>query len=440
MKYLLLTIYFFSPTFMMAQTITTIAGNGSSGHTGDGGTAVTASIGLSNGVATDNKGNIFICDGNSCVRKVNIAGIITNVAGNDTVGYSGDGGLATMAKLNRPTGLVIDSIGNIFIADRLNNRIRKINTNGIITTIAGNGAAGFSGDGGPAILATLYGPHGISLDGYGNIYIADQGNSRVRKINGAGIITTVAGNGVGGYTGDGVAASSTAVSTPSYVVLDKTGNMYISDGTNDQRVRKVNTAGIISTFAGDGNAGFIGDGGPATAAEIYQVGIAVDNRGNLYIADYFNNRIRKVDAAGVITTIAGNGVAGFGGDNGPAIDAQLFKPYDIAVDSSGAIYIADVYNKRIRRISSTVYINTVIPVAHEWVNLYPNPGKNELNIKMSEGAYNTLAIVNCIGQLMIQQPILNAETTVSLRALQPGTYYVTFKGDKAVNVQRFEKE
>ena len=280
---------------------------------------------------------------------------IDTVAGTGAFGDSGpdvgDGGPAVQAHLYEPSGVAADEAGNIYIADWDNHRIRKVDTAGIITTVAGNGVRGFSGDGGPAVQAQLEEPFGVAADGTGNIYIADTSNHRVRKVNAAGIITTVAGNGVRGFSGDGGPAAQAQLEEPFGVAADRAGNIYITD-TFNHRVRKVDTAGVISTVAGNGVEGFSGDGGPAVQAQLDEpFGVAADRAGNIYIADRRNHRIRKVDAAGVISTLAGTGVEGFSGDGGPAVQARLDYPHGVAADQADNIYIADWGNDRIRRLT-----------------------------------------------------------------------------------------
>jgi sugar lactone lactonase YvrE len=339
-----------------------VAGNGTSGFSGDGGLAAEASLSNPTGLAADEAGNLYIADqGNQRIRKVDIAGIITTVAGNGTAGFSGDGGPGVVASLFNPTGLATDRAGNLYIADQGNQRIRKMNTSGIITTVAGNGTAGFSGDGGPAVVASLSFPTGVAADRAGNLQIADQGNHRIRKVNSAGIITTAAGNGTAGFFGDGGPAVVAGLSFPAGVATDEAGSFYIAD-QNNLRIRQVDPAGVITTVAGNGTAGFSGDGEPATVASLFHpTGVAVDRSGNLYIADRDNHRIRKVDPAGVITTLAGSGTAGFSGDGGPATAAELANPTGIAVIgfANPSIYIADFSNHRVRKVDSAGFITTV---------------------------------------------------------------------------------
>lgn len=290
-------------------------------------------------------------------------GLINTVAGTGTAGYSGDNGAATSAALHAPNSLAVDVYGNIYIDDYFNNRIRLLTVStGIITTVAGTGTAGYSGDGGSATSAKLNYPSGIAVDSSGNIYIADSTNSVVRKITAStGIITTVAGNGAIAYSGDGGAATSAELDEPLSVAVDTAGNIYIA--TFDNRIRKVTkSTGIITTVVGNGTAGYSGDGGAAKSAEIsYPSGIAIDSSGNIYIADCGNNRIRKVTAStGIISTVAGNGTGAYSGDGGAATSAELAAPGSVAIDSSGNIYIADSNNQRIREVVvSTGVISTI---------------------------------------------------------------------------------
>ena len=339
--------------------ITTMAGNGTAGYLGDGGAATAAELYNPLAVAVDVLGNIYIADaGNQCIRKVSTGGIITTIAGAGVGGFSGDGGPATNAVFNTPAGVAIDGTGNIYISDEYNARIRMIDVSGIINTIAGNGTFGFSGDGGPAAIAELYQPTGIALNAAGNIYIADQVNNRIREINSSGIITTISGTGAGGFSGDGGPATLAEVYTPAGLATDGAGNIYIADGNND-RVRKINSSGIINTIAGGGTSGY-GDGGPATNAQFsHPHDIAFDAAGNVYIVDYYHNLIRKVNTSGIISTFAGNGIQGYSGDGGPATDAALNWPFGIAIDNAGNVFISDGLNHCIRKVNTSGIISTV---------------------------------------------------------------------------------
>ncbi len=340
-------------SLILPNIITTIAGTDSMGYNGDGIAATAARLGYVPNVAVDGSGNVYIADyTNNRIRKVGADGIISTIAGNGTIGYSGDGGDATAAQLKYPYGVAVDNSGNVFIADA-NYRIRKVSSDGMITTAVGSGVDGHSGDGGSATDALIYAPRGIAVDNDGNLYIAETGNNCIRKVTAAGIISTiagVAGKSTFGYSGDGGPATAAQLYHPMSVAVDGGGNVYILD-SRSERVRKVTPAGIISTIAGTGDYGYSGDGGPATAAQIgTPSGIAIDGNGNIYVADVRNTNIRKITPAGIISTIAGNGHKGFSGDGKQAMLAQFYEPNGLAVDVSGNIYIADM--QRIRKISN----------------------------------------------------------------------------------------
>ena len=331
--------------------ITTIAGNDAIGDTGDTGPATSASLVTPYAITVDSSGNVyFVENGDSVIRKITVSNMyIYRVAGNGTAGFSGDGSAATKAQLNFPTGMALDSSGNIYVADSLNYRIRKIGSS-TISTIGGNGVFSYSGDGGPASSAQLNTPQAVAVDSSGNLYIADTVNNVVRKVTASGAISTIAGNGTQGSAGDGGAATAAQLNKPQGIAVDSGGNIYVAD-TQNARVRKI-SGGNITTVAGSGTPGYGGDGGSATAAQLYvPIGIAVDSAGNLYIADFTNNRVRKVSAGGVISTVAGNGNSGYSGDGGSAVNATLNGPTDVAVDSNGNLYIADLNNNAVREVS-----------------------------------------------------------------------------------------
>ncbi len=360
-RYLLfLSLLFVSSLIGKSQTISTIAGTGTAGLSGDGGPATAAQIANSyyGGIAVDTARNVYIADyGNSLVRKINSAGIITTIAGVPAfAGFTGDGGPATAGRIACPIGLNVDRPGNLYICGYNVYRIRKVNTAGIISTLVGTGSPGFSGDGGPATAAQINQAWGVATDTIGNVYLADQYNHRIRKIDTTGIITTIAGNGTSGFSGDGGPATAAEMRYPVGIAVDIRGNIYFSD-LNDCRIRKIDNSGIITTIAGVGSGSFSGDGGPATSAHFYNpAGIAVDTAGNVLVADSYNNRIRRINATGIITTIAGSGPTGsgtgsYGGDGGAAVAAFLNNPYGVAIDLAGNVIIADNFNERVRKVS-----------------------------------------------------------------------------------------
>lgn len=325
------------------------------GTSDDGGSALAAQLDFPNAIATDASGNLYIADTDiQRIRKVTPAGVITSVAGSGAAGFGGDGGPALSAQLNYPAGVAADAAGNIFIADTRNHRVRRVTPAGTIATVAGTGSGGFSGDGGRASAAQLNGPRGVFVDAAGNLFIADTDNQRIRKVTPAGTISTVAGAGTAGFSGDGGAALVAQLRNPVSVAVDRSGTLYISDSDNN-RIRKVSADGLIHTAVGNGTAGFSGDKGPAASAELtYPNQIAVDGLGNLFIADTGNGRIRQVTADGIIQSLAGNGQYGFSGDNGPATSAVLALPYGVALDGLNTLLIGDTFNNRVRRLNLTI--------------------------------------------------------------------------------------
>ncbi len=346
---------------LSAQTITTIAGTGYragtgfGGYTGDGGAATNAQLAHPYGIAFDAGRNLYIADGvNHCVRKVTPAGIITTIAGTGTAGHTGDGGPATAATCRYPHGIVIDPDGSIIFTENGNHCIRKIAPSGIISTIAGTGLPVFSGDGGPATAAGVIGPGGICRDGAGNLYYCDGASSsitHIRKIDPAGIITTVAGSGASTYSGDGLPATDAGFSSPTDITLDASGNLLFTSW-GDHRIRKIGTDGIISTIAGVSFSGYGGEGLPATATQLnYPAFLAVDTIGNIIFSDQINHRLRKINTSGLIVTVAGNGTMAYAGDGGPATAANLNSPMGVHISGNGVICFADMQNNVVRKIT-----------------------------------------------------------------------------------------
>ncbi len=283
---------------------------------------------------------------------------MTTVAGNGESGFAGDGGPAAKAKLTRPCAVAVDHRGNLYIADSGNHRIRKVAPDGTITTFAGTGEPGFDGDGGPAARAQLNAPYGVSVDRHGQVFVADQQNYRIRKVTPAGTITTIAGDGRKGFDGDGGPAVRAALNYPDATVSDDKGHLYIADAGN-HRVRKVDPDGTITTVAGTVR-GYSGDGGPAAHAQLnLPASLAIDPQGNLFVGDLANHAVRKVSPSGTITTVAGTGDRGFNGDDIPAIRAQLNEPGGVAVCPDGSLLIADGGNFRVRRVDADGMIQTI---------------------------------------------------------------------------------
>lgn len=413
--------------------ITTVVGNGTAAYAGDGGQATAASIRYPLGIAVDYSGNLYIADTNNFrVRKIAVGtGIITTIAGNGSFSFSGDGGPATSAGLS-PVAVTLDSGGNLYIAENINNRIRKVvATTGIITTVAGNGTAAFTGDGGPATSACLSSPSGVMVDRSGTLWIADTNNHRIRAVTGTGVITTAVGNGVATFAGDGGSAISASLNGPWGVISDSTGNLYIAD-TNNNRIRKrVSGSWTINTIAGNGGSGaFSGDNGPATISSLNRpYGMSQDSSGNLYFADHWNHRIRKwAIGNGIITTVAGNGTATFGGDGGQANAASLYYPFDVTVDSSGNLYIADEFNDRIRKVAAGTGIITT--VAGNGTRIFGGDG--EIAISASLWAPTGVA-VDSFGNLYIadygHNRIRKVSADTGIISTVAGNGTATFGGD-----------
>jgi len=421
MKNLLLILFLFFQALVNAQIISTVAGNGLGGYGGDGNPATNASIGGAGGIVFDVYGNYYFAEDNNSIRKVSSSGIISTIAGNGVTGNIGDGGSATAAEFNGPSFVAMDDSGNLFISDFYNNKIRKINfTTGIITTIAGNGIGTYGGDGGQATAASLYSPDGIAFDSYNNLYISDDANGRIRKVNTAGIITTIAGG--GGGTTDGIQATSANISTNGGIWIDKYNNLYYCD---NNKIRKINlVSGIINTVTGNGSSGFGGDGGLATNAELFfPRDIIVDAFGNMYISDVDNNRIRMVNSSGIINTIVGNGAGVFYGDGGPASAAEVYSPRGLALDSCSNLYIVDNGNYRIRKVaySTCNALGSTEITNNNEISIYPNPVYDELNITnlKTPATYRLLSIVGAAAQ---QGTLKQGNNTISIQSIPNGMY------------------
>ncbi|HTB31323.1 MAG TPA: T9SS type A sorting domain-containing protein [Bacteroidia bacterium] len=424
------------------------------GYGGDGGPATAAQLHFPAGVVLDSVNNMYIADQqNNEVRKVNgVTGIITTIAGSHTFasGFSGDGGQATSAQLFGPLAVSIDSSDNVYVADNVNSVIRKINqTTGIITTVAGIGTVlSYSGDGGQATAAELFRPTGMAVDGKGNLYIADCLNSIIRKVDHTtGIINTIAGiPKTPGYSGDGGLASAAELKYLQNLTLDGKGNLYIADAGNNV-VRYIDaTTGNISTLAGTGAPGYYGDGGQATAAELDNLtDVTLDAMGNVYIGDFDNQVVRMVTvSSGIISTIAGNHVQGFSGDGGPATAAELYEPIGGAFDKAGNFYIVDESNNVIREISTGISTGTrLVQNSNDLLtmNIFPNPVNNDLTLVYTlpnTETKATLYLYNSLGQLIrctfitAHSGILNEDVSGIMR----GVYYysiVSGLGIKATN-------
>jgi len=412
------------PFFVHAQIITTFAGGGAS--LGNGGPATAALINDPSGLVLLKNGVMYIASGvDNRVRKIDSNGIISTIAGTGSSGYSGDGGAATNATLNDPVGIALDAKGNVYFSDVQNFVIRKINiSTGIISTICGTGFGGYNGDNIPATSAQLYGNGGICFDKLGNLYVPDGDNERIRKIDTFGIITTIAGTGVMGFSGDGGPATLAKVSYPVDVTFDDAGNLYFSDGTN-RRIRRISPGGIISTFAGNGTATYIGDGMAATNAQFTPTFIKFDAAWNLYISDIGNYRVYKIDNAGIFHLVAGDGMAVNNGDGGAATAAGVYYPSGLAFDTCDNLYIGDVNYARIRKVTFNPAPCTTLNIGsintENTLNIYPNPTYDELNIN-SLKTPSTYRLLSIVGAAVQQGALKEGNNSISIQSIPNGMY------------------
>lgn len=421
-KLLILLFCVFATHISRGQIITTIAGGGTMGL-GDDSAATAAELYGPIGIAVDSTGNIYIGDrDHNRVRKVSTTGIITTIAGTGAAGFSGDGGDATAAKINHPYGVAVDNRGNVYIADEYNFRLRMVDASGKINTIAGNGNTTYNGENNIATNANIS-PGCVALDAAGNIYITE-GDNRVSKMNTAGYINTIAGTGVVGHTGDNGPATLATMKVPYGIAVDNAGNVYIAEDYG-ACIRKINTSGYITTIAGTGIPGYSGDNGPATLAQLNRsCGVGVDDIGNIYIAE--NCRVRMVNNMGGISTIAGNGTCGFSGDGNLANLAQVFAPTSVYVNHSGDIYICDFGNYRIRKITNTVGVKSINDFSNAF-SAYPNPSKGTINVRVNMAFTESIKIIlsNLLGQVLSEFIITTNKDNEIYLDVPDGLYILT---------------
>jgi len=445
-KILSLIIFFSFSRISNAQNgiISTIVGNGYNantnlgGYSGDGGQATNAELYLPESIAIDDSGNIYVSEfGNSVVRKVNsITGIILTIAGTGSIGYLGDGGPATSARLGEPRGLTLDKMNNLYIADYDNNVIRRVNLlSGVIITVAGNGYmartnnGGYYGDGGLATNAELYHPTAIAFDPTGDFYIADALNNVIRKVDIlTDTITTIAGEATYGFSGDGGPASAAEFHGPCGIATDIFGNIYIGDSENN-RIRKIDaSSGIINTIAGNGAGGNSGDGGPATSAELTAISVKLDVSGNIYFTNgYFNTR--EINTSGIIYTIAGNDIDGYSGDGGLATNAELNATSDAIVDALGNIYIADAGNNVLRKVSNSISTGLKEELTNTIIQAFPNPSTGIFTLTFSHPelvseSQTIVEIYNVLGEKVFTQIRQLADDNLINLAGQPSGVYL----------------
>ncbi|MBB5315636.1 NHL domain-containing protein [Tunturibacter empetritectus] len=412
--------------------------------------ALTVPLVLPSAIVFDSAGNLYFAEtGNHVIRKVDTSGNLTTIAGTGTQGFSGDTGPATSATLDSPQGLALDAANNLYLADTHNHRIRRINlATGLITTIAGS-IPGFSGDGAPALSAQLNLPTGLAIDASGNLYLADTGNHRIRKITSTtGLITTIAGTGTQGYSGDGAPALSAAIDSPTGIGIDASNNLYLAD-THNHSIRKITSStGLITTIAGTGLPGFSGDTAPASAATLaLPHGLTADAAGNLYLADTANHRIRRIDATtGLITTVVGDGTQAFAGDNGPPTAASLDSPTATSLSPASSLTLSDTGNQRIRQvetqpagsiITTIAGLGSTTPTALTLTApsaIAYGTGQLTANLATSQatGSITFLATTTTATETLGTAPLLSNTATFSTTTLPAGSYSLTaiYSGDQ----------
>lgn len=412
---------------VFSQVIVTIAGTGAIGYSGDGGPSTNAVLYGPTGVFVDDTGNILFCD-HTTIRKIKPAygGVISTVVGLSISGYSGENIPAVYAEINGVRDIFQDHKGNMYLPDAGNNRLRKVDKHGIIKTIAGTGVAGYNGDGIPATAAQLNSPFGVAVDDTGNVYIADMYNYRIRKIDTFGMISTVCGTGVAGFSADGGFADTSRLNYIGSVRVSKLGELIIGDNT---RIRKVGIDGKLITIAGTETSGYSGDGGPATAARIGGGMFGIDASGNIFLSDAINSKIRKIDTAGIITTIAGSpGGGGYGGDGGNPLAALLAAPSGVAVNNEGDVFIGDLANNRIRMVTyHPIAVNNTDAPVDQRMSIFPNPATDQFTVTFTTTVRSSFPLIirDIYGREIDKLSITANEPLLLPSCLPPGVYTIS---------------
>ncbi len=422
-KNIFILLFFFFFLGANAQTVSTLAGSGTNGFAN--GTGTTAQFSYPYGVALDAAGNIYVADrSNNRIRKITTNGVVTTLAGSGIAGFAN--GTGTAAQFNLPIGVATDALGNVYVTDMANNRIRKITATGVVTTLAGSSIAG-SADGTGA-SAQFANPGGIAVDVAGTVYVADSSTNRIRKITAAGVVSTLAGSTPGYADGTGTSAQFLY---PCGVALDAVGNIFIEDSGNN-RIRKITAAGVVSTLAGS-TSGY--SDGTGTAAQFYvPCGVAADAAGNVYVAENGNNRVRKITAAGVVTTLAGSGAQGFTDGEGTA--AQFYWPYGVTIDAVGNIFIGDSGNHRIRKISGVL---GTASYSHNQISVYPIPTTSIINIDLEDITVTKTIIFDLNGRVVQSENIVDNRSNLNINHLANGIYLMQIITDKGMITKKIVK-
>lgn len=432
----------FMPMLFAAQKIYTVAGTGTLGYSGDGGLATQAQLNRPNSIAFAAAGNMYIADqSNYRIRKVNTSGQISTIAGDGITGFAGDGGPAVSARISSPSGVAVDNTGNVFFCDQQNSRIRKINTAGVITTVAGNGQFAFSGDGFQASLAQLFSPRNVIIDPNGNILFVDYGNGRIRKITTSGIIYTVAGGGT--LTTEGVQATSALLDNVNGIAADGSGNIYLSE-SDKNRVRKIDALGVINTIAGTGIAGASGNGGPALNAQFdFPSGLSVLNN-EIYVTEWGNHWVRKINSTGIVTVIAGTGSPGISTDGTTATAAAFHSPDAVVATAGGNVYIVDWAHNKVWMMCENNCLFTAIEEnrSEQKIQVYPNPAANTLYVGLDESCEKCkFTIIDALGRKVFEQEAVLGLNSIDLNFWAKGLYsFVSTGANGIISTSKFSIE
>jgi len=417
-----------SITFTFAQTnyepnvtVSTFAGSRTTGSADGQGTA--ANFTNPYGVCVDASGNVYVADaGNNKIRKISPGGLVSTLAGAGQLSPGSADGQGTVARFNNPRGICVDASGNVYVADADNHKIRKISPSGLVSTLSGSGTQG--SDDGQGTAASFNGPTGVCVDASGNLYVADQMNNKIRKISPSGLVSTFAGSGSqGSADGQGTAAS---FYYPHGVCVDASGNVYVAD-YNNNKIRKISPSGLVSTLAG-GVAYGSADGQGMAASFRGPNGVCLDASGNVYVADTYNQKIRKISPSGLVSTLAGSGTQG--SDDGQGTSASFNGPFGVCVDASGNVYIADYTNLIIRKITIGS-ANGIETTTISSLNIYPNPAQNILHLQLNESIQGTVSITDLQGQTILSQAINDNNAQINTSNVANGVYVLKVVSEKA---------